>query len=442
MRILFVTPYVPSPIRVRPFNFIKHLSRRHDVTLICLMQGDAHEEDALALLRDHCRSIYALPIRKFRSLLNCCCRLLTNTPLQAAYTELPEARDLVTRAAESGEFDLLHVEHLRGAYLASGTRHIPRVYDSVDCITRLLKQRLHDGCGPLQRLLSYEELLKMRLYEPKVAETFDSIIITSESDRRVLEFLMRRLADQLTSLRDQPHDHGAEDRRMLRRLAEYVQDARLSRAADARVQVVPNGVDSEYFRPLPLETRPGSVVFSGKMGYFANVSAVEHFYRRILPRIREKRPHVTFKIVGSDPAESVRRLASDPCVEVTGYVPDIRPHLARADVVVCPLTVGVGIQNKMLEAMAMSKAVVATCIASRGIPGLVDRVHMIRADDPERFADAVITLLDNPELSRRIGQDAREFVMHHFSWDVATRSLETVHERAVGACQTRLSVAA
>ena len=407
MRILFITPYVPSLIRVRPFNFIKQLSRRHEIMLVSIVQG---EKDAAAVdqVREYCEKVYAFRLSKARSLASCCRRLLSRTPLQAAYTDLPSARTFVSRMAERGIFDLLHVEHIRGAHLVGGVKCIPRIFDSVDCITRLLKLRLAQQRGTFQRALGYEELLKMRSYEPTVAAAFDSVVITSRHEKRALEWLMQRSQN----------------------------------AESSRVAVVGNGVDSDYFRPMENETPSGTIVFSGKMSYFPNVTGVLHFYSEVFPRIRRRRPDARLKIVGSDPPDAIRRLARDPAVEVTGYSPDIRPHIASAEVVVCPLTIGVGIQNKVLEAMAMGKPVVATSVACKGIPDAFDGRDLIYADEPSEMAESVLRIMDNPQLGQRLGENARRLVGERYSWDAVARELEAVHAYTVDAYRGQILTAA
>ena len=431
MRILFVTPYVPSLIRVRPFNFIKQLSRRHAITLVTLSQGDDGESEAIERMLDWCKDVYVLPISKAQALLNCCRQLLTSTPLQAAYTQLPAARNLIARTAEDGSFDLLHVEHIRGAHLAEQVAHLPRVYDSVDCITRLLKRKLAGQRGVLGRALSLGELLKMRSYEPKVAATFDSVVITSERDKRALELLARRFCNGNGK-------HGLRDairrRRLMRDLIEEDQDRRLTalgaRSA-GRVAVIRNGVDSNYFAPMRTHENPAEIVFCGKMSYFPNVSGVLRFYHEVFPGIRQERPDVTFKVVGSNPPDAIKQLADDPGVQVTGFVPDIRPHLAAATVVACPLEIGVGIQNKVLEAMAMGKPVVATSVSCEGIPGALDGTHLVKADDSNEMAEAILSLIRHPARGRALGENACRLVRDQYSWEVATRALEAVYEQTV-----------
>jgi len=445
MRILFVTPYVPSVIRVRPFNFIRELSKRHEITVISLAHGDT---DTLGLdeVSKYCEKLYAIPLSKAKSLVSCCRRLLTSVPLQAAYTDWPPIRDFVARVAGRGSFDLLHVEHIRGAHLAADLGGLPKVYDSVDCITRLLKQFRAHQRNPIQRLLIYEELLKMRSYEPRTAAKFDRVVITSQRDKRALQALIRtkltrRLADD--PARDANADSSA--RKLIRLLTEGLQDVRpgcLGKPLRPDVTVVRNGVDSEYFRPVDLPADDHTIVFAGKMSYFANVSAALHFYRNIFPRIRLKRPDAKFKIVGNGPPDCIRKLGNDPAVTVTGYVPDMRPQLGSAAVVVCPLTIGVGIQNKVLEAMAMGKPVVSTSVACGGIPDAVSDHHLICADGPEEFADEVVRLVNDPGRRLELGENACRLVRTRYSWEVAARALEEVHAEAADMHRSRLPAAA
>lgn len=425
MRILFVTPYVPSLVRVRPYNFIKRLSRYHEITLLALAYGDEAEASAIEQLRDLCERVIILPLSKRQAVQNCCRRLLSPMPLQAAYTQLPEAKKLLSSLVEDSPFDLVHVEHIRAAHLVEGISRIPKIFDSVDCITRLLKFRLSRSVSPVKRALDYEEFMKMRSYEPRTAWAFDRIVMTSRHDKKALELLFRRYC----------HSSNGSGK-------SSDSDALGNGNGDiARVAVVPNGVDCEYFRPMAAEDSV-EVVFSGRMAYYPNAQAALNFYQDVFPRIRRARPTARFKIVGSEPPDAIRKLAGDPNVEVTGYVPDLRPELASARVIVCPITIGVGIQNKVLEAMAMAKPVVASSVASRGIPGIVEGRHLITEDDPLQMSRAILDLLDNPNAAFELGRRAREFVETQYSWEAAFRQLEQVHLQAADLRGSRLAAAA
>ena len=370
--------------------------------------------------------MYMLRLGKARAMVNCCRRLFSPVPLQAAYTEQPVAADLVAQVAAAGNFDILHVEHIRGAHLTQGVEGMPMIYDSVDCITRLLKQKLSHESGTLAKALGWEELFKMRSYEARVAAGFDKVVITSERDKRILGWLIRKYASAIRST-------SMPEKRIMRSLVEELQDNRLSalHAGTEHVSIVRNGVDHEYFAPMPQFEGKPMIVFSGKMSYSPNVTAVLKFYKEVYPLVKREVPDVGFTIVGSDPPESIRRLVSDPSVKVTGYVPDIRSYIASARVVVCPMTIGVGIQNKVLEAMSMSKPVVVSSIACRGIPDAIDTRHLMRADDPAPMSKAVIELLKSPEKGRVLGRHARQLVQDEYSWAAAAKSLEKCYMQSV-----------
>lgn len=414
MNILFVTPYVPSLIRVRPLNFLKQLSRHHRITLVALACGDPSEAQNIEDVRDYCENVHILHLGKIQSHLNCARHLCTRVPLQVAYTHHAEAQDFVAHIAETGNFDMVHVEHIRGAYLVNGVKtSIPKVYDSVDCITRLLKQKLeHRNGTPFGLAIDLIEMQRMPSYEAKVAAQFEKTIITSALDQKALEYLIR-------------HTDGCTHR-----------------SYTPEVKIIANGVDSEYFHPMNGYSQNVEIVFSGKMSYAPNVGAVMQFYDEVFPKIRWMRPEVRLKIVGADPADAIRKLSKDHAVEVTGYVPDIRPHLANARVVVCPLTVGVGIQNKVLEAMAMAKPVVATSVACKGIPDAVYGKHLICADDAERMASDILYILDHPNKGDILGKNAVKLVKEKYDWEASTRDLESVYAELVDMSKRKVAHAA
>ncbi len=183
-----------------------------------------------------------------------------------------------------------------------------------------------------------------------------------------------------------------------------------------RVEVVPNGVDATRFQPRPDTTIVGdSVVFVGAMSFPPNVAAVRWFVEAVLPRLRDLRPGVTFTIVGRDPTEAVRALAADPAVTVTGSVDDVRPWLAGSAVVVAPMRSGSGIKNKILEAMAMGRPVVATAMAAEGLAGQAGR-DLLVADGSDEFAQAVAELLADDARAASIAAAGRALVESTYTW--------------------------
>lgn len=191
-----------------------------------------------------------------------------------------------------------------------------------------------------------------------------------------------------------------------------------------RSRVVPNAVDVEFFRPRPEDplSDARTVLFFGTLNYFPNLEGVLYFLREIWPRLSESHPEARLKIVGAAPPPEVLAYRS-PRVELTGLVDDLRPHLAQAAVAIAPLLVGGGTRLKIVEAMAMAKAVVSTSLGAEGIAATPDKQILI-ADTPESFAAAVGRALDNAGLRASLGQAARALVEQRYSWQVAAESLE------------------
>jgi sugar transferase (PEP-CTERM/EpsH1 system associated) len=193
----------------------------------------------------------------------------------------------------------------------------------------------------------------------------------------------------------------------------------------AAVTCVSNGVDLEFFKPMELPKDPKSLVFTGVMDYYPNVSGVVWFCREVFPLLRQQVPGVTFTICGSRPNAAVQELGRLPGVMVTGRVPDVRPYLARASVGVVPLHVARGIQNKLLEAMSMGLPTVATTAAFDGVEAEQDR-HVLVADTALSFADAVVRLLNDGGLRQRLGQAARAWVEANYRWETQLSRLDKV----------------
>ena len=402
MRVLFVAPYVPSLIRVRPFNFIRSLcALGHRVTVVALgvdgATADAEARDALA---PFCEAVHVVPHSKRQAAVQCARHFATPTPLWAAYCFSPALEQTLERLLTQGHFDVAHVEHLRAAHFARALQgRLPLVFDAVDCIAELQRQlMLSPGRSAAARAVSWEEYRKLRRYEPRVAALFDRVIITSRQDAQGLQELA---AAQRLSL---------------------------------PIDVIPNGVDLAYFRPqASVQPTRSGLVFSGKMSYAANRDAALHFGAAIFPQIRRVRPEATLTIAGSGPTPDLIALAARPesGITVTGRVPDLRPHLAQAAVAVCPLRLGVGIQNKVLEAMAMGKAIVATSLAARALEPDAPGESLAVADSLSDFSAQVLRLLGEPAEAERLGGNARRYVEAHHDWSRIAHRLTGIYDSAI-----------
>jgi polysaccharide biosynthesis protein PslH len=390
MRILFIVPYVPNLIRVRPYNLIRYLAAAgHDVTLLTLWSNEAEREDATTLAA-YCRQVVALPLPRRQSWWNCLAALPRGVPLQSAYCWQPAlARQLVALAGSGHPFDVVHVEHLRGAryglyYRQQIAGGAPVVWDSVDCISHLFRQTATGSKSRVSRSLARLELGRTERYEGHLAGHFDHVLVTSHSDRMALV--------QLAGRYQRPG------------------------SPPARLSVLPNGVDLDYFRPgEPAARQPATLVISGKMSYHANVTMVLHFLEAVMPHIWAVRPETQLNIVGKDPSRQLLAAARRPNVTVTGAVADIRPYLQQATLAVAPILYGAGIQNKVLEAMACATPVVATPQAASALE-TVPGHHLAVAERPAAMAETILSLLAAPERARCLGGNGRCYVEENHDW--------------------------
>lgn len=413
LRILFLTPYVPSPVRVRPYNLIRQLSEKgHAVTVLAACASDREHGDAVALRR-HCTRVETVRIPFQQSVWNCARGIARGVPLQALYSYSPAFARRLNAEVEgaSTPYDVLHIEHLRAALCGMQVTGLPRVYDSVDCISRLFEKTLQMSATPLSRLMAFVDLNRTRRFEGNLAGRFERILMASASDKASLAALGRQF--------DGANAHGASD----------------------SISVVPNGVDLEYFAPHDAPRAPATVVFVGRMSYHANVAAVLYMVRQVLPLVWAQRPEVKLDIVGQDPSREVRTLGdgSGGRVSVTGTVPDTRPYVLRATAAVSPLRYAVGVPNKILEAMAMGTPVITTPVGVASLGARPDE-HLLVGRDPAELARQVLRLLGDQDLQRRLAAAGRRYVESHHDWKTIVAQLESIYVDSIAQFRARTLV--
>ncbi|MCE5314969.1 MAG: glycosyltransferase [Armatimonadota bacterium] len=385
MNILFIAPYVPSRIRVRPFYLIKELSRRHKVTVVALGELGGRKVEGADELPGIVEDLHVVPHSTMRGLWQSLVSLPTPTPMCSAFCRSSAMASTISRVVKERRFDVVHIEHLRAAHFAAKVGDIPVVFDSVDCLTSLFRQMAVERKNPIAKLVMMEEALKLHRFEPRILERLGRVVITTESERAQL----------------------------------------LELNPDIAVDVIENGVDTEYFAPGGGCRVTKRIVFSGKMGYHPNAQAAIWFAEQCFPRIREKHPDAEFVIVGSGPPAGVLKLAEMPGVKVTGYVDDIRVYLDSAAIAVVPMLVAVGIQNKVLEAMAMELPVIASPIALRTLGR--DCPGTVCAEGSDETVREALRLLDNPSDAQRIGHEGRAHVIGRYSWESSALALEQIY---------------
>lgn len=406
MRVLFLSQIVPYPphggVLQRGYNLIRELSSWEQVHLLAFVHPDQlRTREAIAesrrVLREHCESVDYFPLWPKRSrghrlaalALSGCSSLPFSVIAHRSAAFARRVREILA----ASRFDVVHADTLA---LAPFVDHgvAPSVLTHHNIESRLMERRADAQRNPLAKAYLRREARKLATCERAVAGRFDVNVVVSNEDRAVLTSMVSGL----------------------------------------RIAVVPNGVDINYFTPaLQDEAGGDALVYTGGMNMFANRDAVMHFLTHIWPLIAARRPGTAFYAVGQDPPAALVSLAArDRRVVVTGYLDDVRPVVRHAGVYVVPLRVGGGTRLKVLDAMAMGKAIVSTSIGCEGID-VRDGEHLVVADSPTRFADSVVELLADPARRLRLGRAARTLVETRYSWPLAANLLRQAYAAAVDA---------
>lgn len=404
MKMLMITHLVPYPpnggVKIRNYNLLREASRHHDIHLLTFYQGAhiknqrelEHSVDAIKAFCKHLE-VYEIPSDKSRfawySLLFR--NLFSLTPYSVWRFHSPQMVRSVEKALSNGTFDLLEVGTIALADYTKLAEKVPKILVHHNIESKLLFRRSKYTGNLLPKLYLKWQAGKLRRYEHQMSTRFACHTVCSEND-----------ADTLKQI-----------------------------CSDANITVVPNGVDTNYFRPSSSPIKPKTMVFVGGMGWFPNLDAMVFFKREIWPLIKKAVPEVNVKIIGNHPPkELVEYSRKDKSFQPLGFVEDIRPIVADAAVYIVPMRVGGGTRLKVLDAMAMGKAIVSTSIGCEGID-VRDGHDILMADTPAEFAQCVLGLFNDPQQGRRLGQSARDTATKLYSWKVVYQKLEESYNRAL-----------
>lgn len=395
MNILFLSTWFPYPpdngSKLRAYYLLRGLAERHQVALLSFAFATARP-DAPGELRDWCREIQVAPVDPFA--LNQAGSLRTFLSLRpVASRPVLAMSQLAAQALRAQPYDaVIASTGMMIDYALQTPPGAARILEEHNAMTRWAWERYREAKGAAQQARRWLSWRKGRWYEARTYPRFDLVTMVSEADRQAAV--------------------DAAGRR------------------SPRVEVVPNGVDCAHNRPGLAPPQPTSLVFNGSLTYSANYDAMQWFLAKVYPSIKAQAPDVTLAITGSTKGVDLAGLELDDSVRLLGYVDDVRIPVAGAAVAVAPIRQGGGTRLKILEAMALGTPVVAT---SKGAEGLeaVDGQHLLLADDPQRFADAVLRLLADDVLAARLRRNARQLVEERYDWDAIGRRFAALVEQTV-----------
>lgn len=395
LRILVLGAWFPYPPRwgwaMRVYHLARQLAARHDVTL--LTYGTKTDRENVAPLEQQNLTVEIVareaPSRAARR-KDQLASLVSRTPFEPYTTYSREMQEAIDRLFASSPFDVVQLEStlVWPFRFPSGTQIVLDEHN-VDYETYA---RMREGTrSPLRKAFYLIEEARVRRYEQDAWRHASGCVLTSARE----ETMVKEAAPRVPTT------------------------------------VVPNGVDTEYFRPGSIEVEPRMLVFNGVLDYRPNLDAALFLVDEVLPRVQTTYPDARAVIVGRGGAEELR-LFRRPNVEATGEVPDVRPYLARAEIVVVPILAGSGTRFKVVEGLAMEKPLVSTAVGCEGI-GVEDGKHLLVANTAEPFAAGISRLFDDGPLARSLGQAGRRFVELEYSWDRAGERLQELYDEVLAA---------
>jgi glycosyltransferase involved in cell wall biosynthesis len=394
MRVLFITPCLPFPpyrdsVRLRSYYLLRHLAEDCEIHLVSPISGDDESQLAESLKGFCCRSIITAPVRAAKSRQAKRASSLRATPqrcnlLDHSFLELLES------ARRRLKPDLIHAHTMLTAGYALKIDGLPRVLDLVD------SDALYH--------------LKNRRFARSVRMRLRSMVRYSQFEKLERERLPRFELVTVTS---------PEDSAFIRGLA-----------PGTRLEVIPNGVDLDYFTGSKKEhVQAHTIGIVGAFDSYENYDGARFFIRRVYPSLRKRFPDLGLRLIGRDPESRIEALTG-PGISVTGEIDDIRPPMQECSVIVSPVRLGSGVKNSVLQALSMGKPVVATSQATRALAG-TEGEHYLTADSASEMRAAIARLLDDLALRHDIGAKARAFVKQDHTWEKGASSFLDAYERLI-----------
>lgn len=390
MLILVISDISPYPLisgdRIREYNLLRRMAGQHKVWLATLLENP-DDEAGITHLASFCAGVEFAHAERHHPLVHIPGLLkygLNGKPLELKFRYSAKLAKKIQRLTQEIDFDVVMIVNSHTAlYLEILPPNLRRKsilnleniefaqYESIYQIER----------KPIDKIRAWINYRMMRRWEPRYAGRFDHGITVSENDRRIL----------------------------------------LDANPQLKIDVIPNGVDTRQYRPLPNHHENANLLFIGKMSYAPCSDAAGYFCRDILPLIKKEISNVELWIVGREPPQEIVNLGTDT-VHVTGWVDEVVPYYERSAICVVPLRAGGGTRLKILEAMALGRPVVSSRIGCEGLD-VVDGENILIAERPEEFAEKTVRLLRNNHLRQSIAENARRLVENHYDWDILAQRL-------------------
>jgi len=397
MNILFLSTRSPYPLisghSLRTYHILKGAAQSHNVTFVTFVQLPEHEfkKENLDHLKGFCKAVHPFEIPADLSRITFAKMLFLNLfsslPFVAQKYDAPLMRQKIREIIQTEHIDLVHVDMLPLAAYINEFENLPKLLVNHNVESVRLYRWFRTEPNPVKKVYLGIQWLKLKTFEQSAMNKFDGCVVVSELDRELL----------------------------------------IKMGVKSRLFVVPNGTNTKFFKPNNGKVVENSVLWIGHMDVHTNKDAVLYFWKDIYPILKKKYPQVKMTFVGTAPPKEIADAAQeDPQVKATGFVDDIRPYIDEAAVMVVPIRIGSGTRLKILDAMAMGKAIVSTSVGCEGI-NVSDGKNIVIADNPEDFASKTIKLLKNPDTRINLERNAIELVKT-YDWNLIGEKQELVYK--------------
>lgn len=375
MKLFVLLSRIPWPLekgdKLRAYHHLKELSKKHQIILVCLTDREPHG-DAYINLKPLCKEIHFIQLSKVGILWNLIKTFFNDKPFQVNYFHQKQAQKQIDLLMAKHMPKHLFVQLIRTAEYVKKYHIIPSTFDYMDAFSTGAKRRVEKAL-PILKFIIGMEARRLKRYEKLVFNKFTNKTIISTTDRDLIEHPEKGL-----------------------------------------IQILPNGVDFNYFKKDPSYSKEYDVVFTGNMSYPPNVKAAHYLAQQIMPLLRNIRPKAKLLIAGATPHPKVKRLANEH-IHVSGWMNQITDAYNSAHVFVAPMEIGTGMQNKILEAMAMHVPCITSSLAGDAIGG-INNENLLLAESPQEYVTHIEKLLNDKAFKDRLTQNAFNFVSTHFDW--------------------------
>jgi polysaccharide biosynthesis protein PslH len=385
MRLFILLSRVPYPLekgdKLRAFNHIKYLSEDNEI-ILCALNAQKLHKDALKNLEKYCKSVNIINISVFSLFLNLVRALFTIRPFQVEYFYTKKAKRKIDNLIKEYKPEHIFCQLIRVTEYVKDYK-IRKTLDYQDVFSTNIERRMNASPFYLKWLLKIENKRLLK-YENDIYEDFDNRIIISAADRALI-----------------PHKKKNN------------------------IHVIPNGVDTDYFQQSAISIkRKYDLLFTGNMGYFPNVISAIYLVKKILPEAKKYNPNIKVLIAGANPDKKVLALASENVV-ISGWVEDIRDCYSNSKILIAPMQLGTGLQNKLLEAMAMELPCITSPLANNAL-GAENGKEIISCSTPEEYAKNIKMLLENEATYNKIANNGHNYVLAQFNWQKIVKQLNTI----------------